>query len=591
MHDPAVTGPDLGPHDPDHLERTEQLRRTSIAGMPDTGPAGAVGRAATSERRPLTILFADIAGSTAIAEKLDPEDWTLIVGEALGRLNAVAARYDGTVARLMGDGILVFFGAPVAHEDDPERAVRCGLDMVREIDGVRGDAHAHHTVPLQVRVGINTGPVVVGMVGGDIAQEYTAMGDAVNIAARMQAAAPPGGVLITAATYKFVAPLVEATDAGPLELKGKTEPVYAYQVTALRRGAVSARGLGGDVHSAMVGRDPQLARLRDAFAVVRARHGRVASILGEPGIGKSRLLAELRTHVESTEPSTRWIEARCLSYGRSLPYHLVLDLVRSCIGVGPTADEPEVRAALEARMKVLFGEAWADPYTYLGHLLSIELEPEVRAGVSTLEFETVKRYVSSLINVLRALSASGPVVLACEDLHWADAASVNVLLQLLPLVNELPLLIVATSRLDRESEGWRLVSSIRDTFGDALIELRLDRLSGDDTRILVANLLQIESLPPATRDHILEKAEGNPFFVEEVIRMLIDRGAIVRDGDRWIATAKAADVEIPDTLQGLLLARIDRLPAESKRTLRVAAVIGRQFGVTMLERLLAAKTG
>ena len=550
-----------------------------------------MGRAATSERRPLTILFADIAGSTAIAEKLDPEDWTLIVGQALGRLNAVAARYDGTVARLMGDGVLVFFGAPIAHEDDPERAVRCGLDMVREIDGARGEAHAQQSVPLQVRVGINTGPVVVGMVGGDVAQEYTAMGDAVNIAARMQAAAPPGGVLITAATYKFIAPLVEATDAGPLELKGKTEPVHAYRVTALRRGAVSARGLGDEVHSAMIGRDPQLGRLRDAFAVVRARQGRVASILGEPGIGKSRLLAELRAHVESVEPSTRWIEARCLSYGRTLPYHLVLDLVRSCIGVAPTADEPEVRAALEARMKQLFGEAWADPYTYLGHLLSIELEPEVRARVSTLEIETVKRYVSSLVHVVRALGASGPVVLACEDLHWADAASVDVLLQLLPLANELPLFIVATSRLDRESEGWRLMSSIRDRFGDALIELRLDPLSGDDTRVLVANLLQIESLPQATRDHILDKSEGNPFFVEEVIRMLIDRGAIVRVGDRWTATAKAADVDIPDTLQGLLLARIDRLPAESKRTLRVAAVIGRQFGVTMLERLLAAKTG
>ena len=550
-----------------------------------------MGRAATSERRPLTILFADIAGSTAIAEKLDPEDWTLIVGQALGRLNAVAARYDGTVARLMGDGVLVFFGAPVAHEDDPERAVRCGLDMVREIDGVGGEAHAQHGVPLQVRVGINTGPVVVGMVGSDIAHEYTAMGDAVNIAARMQAAAPPGGVLITAATYKFVAPLVEATDAGQLELKGKAETVHSYRVTGLRRGAVSARGLGEDVHSAMIGRDAELARLRDAFAVVRARQGRVASILGEPGIGKSRLLAELRAHITAADPNARWIEARCLSYGRTLPYHLVVDLVRSCIGVSPTADEPELRSTLEARMKMLFGEGWEDPYTYLGHLLSIQLAPEVRARVSALEFETVKRYVSSLVSVVRALSASGPLVLACEDLHWADAASVDVLLQLLPLANELPLLIVATSRLDRESEGWRLISSVRNLFGDALIEFRLDPLSGDDSRTLVANLLHIESLPLATRAHILEKAEGNPFFVEEVIRMLIDRGAIVRKSDTWVATAKVADVTIPDTLQGLLLARIDRLPAESKRTLRVAAVIGRQFGVTMLERLLEAKTG
>src|SRR5258708_17696051 len=287
--------------------------------MRDTGPAATPQRVAASERRPLTILFADIAGSTAIAEKLDPEDWTVLVGTALSGLNAIAARYDGTVARLMGDGVLVFFGAPVAHEDDPERAVRCGLDMVRELAALGGaDAHGH-AVPLQVRVGITAGPVVVGMVGSDVAREYTAMGDAVNVAARMQAAAPAGGVMITAATYKFVAPLIEATDAGRLELKGKAEAVHGYQVTGLTRGAASTRGLGHDVRSAMIGREAELARLRDAFAIARARQGRVASILCEPGIGKSRLLAELREHGTAAGARTTWIEGRCLSYGRGRP--------------------------------------------------------------------------------------------------------------------------------------------------------------------------------------------------------------------------------------------------------------------------------
>jgi len=558
--------------------------------MRDTGPAATTGRAATSERRPLTVLFADIAGSTSIAEKLDPEDWTVLVQRAFGRLNEIAARYDGTVARLMGDGVLVFFGAPVAHEDDPERAVRCGLDMVREIATLGPDAH-EDDVPLQVRVGINTGPVVVGMVGSDVAREYTAMGDAVNIAARMQTAAPPGGVMITAATHKFVAPLVDAIDAGRLELKGKAEAVHGYQVTGLRRGAVSARGLGDDVHSAMIGRDAQLGRLRDAFAIVRARQGRVASILGEPGIGKSRLLAELRAHVTASDLNAQWIEARCLSYGRSLPHHLIVDLVRSSVGVAPTADEPELRGALERQTKALFGDAWEDPYTYLGHLLSIQLTPQARSRVAAIEFEAMKRYTASIVGIVRALTVNGPVVVALEDLHWADGPSIDLLLAILPLANELPLFVVATSRFDRESEGWRLISGVRDQFGDALLEIKLDPLSADESRTLVANLLHIESLPQQTRDHILTKAEGNPFFVEEVIRMLIDRGAIERRDDRWIATAQVADVEIPDTLQGLLLARIDRLPPESKRTLRVAAVIGRQFGVAMLERLLEAKTG
>ena len=242
--------------------------------------------AGTSERRPITVLFADIAGSTAIAERMDPEDWTQIVSQAFARMNATVTRYDGTIARLMGDGVLAFFGAPVAHEDDPLRAVRCGLDMARAVD----DLGTELKVDLKIRVGINTGPVVVGMVGTQAASEYTAMGDAVNVASRMQALARPGTVLVSGATHRFVASLVESVDVGALDLKGKTNAVQAYEVTALRTGA-TGRGLSG-LHAPMVGRDAHLGRLRHLFAVAKAGQGRVAAVLGEPGIGKSRLLAE-----------------------------------------------------------------------------------------------------------------------------------------------------------------------------------------------------------------------------------------------------------------------------------------------------------
>jgi predicted ATPase len=286
----------------------------------------------------------------------------------------------------------------------------------------------------------------------------------------------------------------------------------------------------------------------------------------------------------------RWIEGRCLSYGETLPYHLVLDLVRSLIGVSSSADESQVTEALQSVLRDLLGDGWAETYAYLGHLLSLRLTPEQQARLSVLEIEAIKRYVSSLILVLRAVSARGPVVLVCDDLHWADAASVDTLLQVLPSLAAMPVLCILSSRIERRAAGWRLIGGARDVFGDALTEIRLDPLSLEDSRSLVSNLLRIESLRPETRDLILAKAEGNPFFVEEVIRMLIDRGAIVREGDRWIATERVATIDIPDTLQGLLLARIDRLPQESKRTLRVASVIGRQFGVTILERLLEAKT-
>jgi len=545
-------------------------------------------RTGSSERRPITVLFADIAGSTSIAERMDPEDWTALVGDAFTRMNRTIERYDGTIARLMGDGVLAFFGAPVAHEDDPERAVRCGLDMVRAIDELGAAQRAVGASDLRVRVGINTGPVVVGVVGTDKANEYTAMGDAVNVAARMQAMARPGTVLITAATHRFVSTLVETVDVGVLELKGKADAVQAYEVTGLQAGGTHTRGLLG-MRTPMIGRDAQLARLQAVFEVVRARQGRVACVLGEPGIGKSRMLAELRASVERTDGSMRWIEGRCLSYGETMPYHLVLDLVRSLIGVSGSADEQQVAEALQTSLRDLLGDGWAETYAYLGHLLSLRLEPEMQARVSGLEIEAIKRYVASLILVVRAVSTRGPVALVCDDVHWADTASVDTLLQLLPSVAALPVLFVLSSRVERGAAGWRLIAGARDMFGDALTEIRLDPLSPEDSRALVSNLLLIESLPAATRDLVLAKAEGNPFFVEEVIRMLIDRGAIVREGDRWIATEQVAGIEIPDTLQGLLLARIDRLPQESKRTLRVASVIGRQFGVTILERLLETR--
>ena len=545
--------------------------------------------AASSERRPITVLFADIAGSTAIAERMDPEDWTVLVGEAFKRMNMTIERYGGTVARLMGDGVLAFFGAPIAHEDDPERAVRCGLDMVREIDELSAAQKSVDAHSLRVRVGINSGPVVVGVVGTESANEYTAMGDTVNVAARMQGNARPGSVLVTAVTHRFVSALVESVDAGMLELKGKTDAVHAYEITGLKPDAVKSRGLVG-MRAPMIGRDRQLAKLEEIFNIVRAGQGRVACILGEPGLGKSRLLAELRSALHAKDGKVRWIEGRCLSYGETIPYHLVVDLVRSLIGVNASAEESEVARVLEAELQDLLGDAWTENYAYLAHLLSLSLAPEMQSRLSVLELEAVKRYVASLANVLRALSARGPVVLVCDDVHWADSASVDALLQIEAGLAAFPVFLILSSRVERASSGWRLIAGARDMFGDALTEIRLEPLSLEDSRTLVSNLLHIDSLPVETRELVLAKAEGNPFFVEEVIRMLMDRGAIVPEGDRWVATERIATIEIPDTIHGLLLARIDRLPQASKRTLRVASVIGRQFGVTILERLLENKT-
>ena len=572
--------------EPDTREAERQAR--VAAGVPGALADKMRSARVAGERRPVTFLFADVVGSSALTRSMDPEDWTELVNEAFEIMSKSIYRYEGTIARLMGDAILAFFGAPVAHEDDPVRAVRCALDMVHGIDRDLGARVRRELgAEFRIRAGLDTGEVVVGNVGTDLMFEYTAMGDAVNVAPRMQAAAAPGTVLVTAATHRFVAPVVEFVDRGEIEIKGKAEPVHAYEITGMKAAPGRLRGLAG-LESALVGRDQELARLEEAYEVVRAGQGRVACVIGDAGLGKSRLLTEFRSSARARSPELVWAEGQCLSYGQGLPYHVVVDLLRSLVGASATADEREFGDALERLTRDLLGKAGTDTYAYLAHMAGLPLTTDLAARISSAEFGVLQRYVASLHTLVQAMAAKGPVVLVCEDVHWADAASVDVIFQVMPLANELPLLWIVTSRPERGATGWRLVTTARDMFGEALIEVRLAALSTDSTRRLVSNLLEVESLPDAVRDVILEKAEGNPFFVEEVIRMLMDHGAIVERDGRWTATGAIGAVEIPGTLQGLLLARIDRLSPSARRTIRTASVIGRQFPLRVLERLIDA---
>ena len=529
------------------------------------------------ERRPVTTLFADIVGSTSLAETQDPEEWAELIGDTTTAMGRVVDRYGGRVSQVLGDGILAFFGVPVAHEDDPQRAVRAGLDLVREIP-------AHATSPelpgghLLVRVGINTGFVVTRDVSLDGSpSDYTALGDAVNIAERLQTEAAPNTVLIGAATYGFVRESVEARSRGLLMLRGKATRIEAYEVTAWTGGHLRPRGLPG-LGSPMVGRDAELGRLAQALRAVRAGRGRVGVLLGEPGIGKSRLVAELRGH--GNDSTVGWLESQCVSYGQNVPYSAVLRILRAVLGLSEDGSEPP--ALVRDRLLAALGPAGSHVGPHMAQLLSLDLEPVERDEVLRLGPDALRAaYAEGMAALLRS-TIREPTVLVCEDVHWADQPSVDLLTSLLPIIHELPMFLLLLARPDRDAPGWRLVGAARDEFGDALVELRLIGLPEDQSRELVSNLLVIESLPSSTREYILARSEGNPLFVEEVIRMLIDRGVILRDEERWVATEGVLDVDIPETIHGLLLARIDRLPPEIRRTLRVASVIGRQFPATVL---------
>jgi class 3 adenylate cyclase len=549
----------------------------------------------SGERKPVTALFADVVGSTSLAEQMDPEDWTAMINEAFDVMSKAVFRYEGTIAQLQGDAMLAFFGAPIAHEDDPERAVLAALDMVAATEEFARELRQSHGIEFRIRAGINTGPVVVGNVGSDLRYEYTALGDAMNTAARMQTAAEPGTVLVTASTLRLAPGSFDVEDRGEIELKGKADLVHAYRILGRRTAPGPKRGLARvGLESPMVGRGQPLEQLTSLLPIVRTGRGRVAFLIGEPGIGKSRLLAELRRALEgedaaddaaNAEPSA-WVEARCVSYGRNLPYHLLIDLVRSALGLTFNATDDEIRATLDDGLAELVGEDAPDISPYFAHLLALPLRPEEVDRLKVDPEVLQGRYVASILRLLRALSADRPLVLVCEDLHWADPASIQVARQILPLAVKLPVLFIGAMRAETDSAGWELLGEAREAFGDAVTEIRLEPLTEAQSRELVGHLLAIESLPASVRDLILARAEGNPFFVEEVVRMLIEQGVIVLRDDRWIATEAVVSIEIPETLHGLLLARIDQLPEAAKRSLRVAAVIGRQFPVRVLERVL-----
>lgn len=555
------------------------------------------------EKRTVTALIVDVVGSTRLAEQLDLETWMEGMNNAFDLVATIIYKYEGTIVRLLGDSLLAFFGAPVAHEDDPQRTVRAGLEIIELMREYASEFKATHNVEFAVRVCINTGPVVMGPVGDDLRFEYTASGGTVNITSRIKFAGPAMSVLVTGNTYRFIAPYFDCQDLGSLEVKGMTDPLHVFQVKAAREVFGRTRGFA-DLESPMVGRDQELATLFHLCEAIRMGLGRTVLIVGEPGLGKTRLIQEWQKKAEADRlasagkdlggrmPHACWVTGRCVSYGQGLAYRLLIDMVKNLMGISVGSDEPEINAALLELTRRLFGYQYMEVYPYLGHLLSLKLEGEAfERAIITDPRALQTQYLTVVQRILEESTKESPLILVLEDLHWADTSSTELFIKLLPLVSRVPILFCLVTRPEREAAGWKLVSAAREQLGGSLTEIILGNLSEKDSRSLVANLLEIEALPDRVRDLILRKAEGNPFYVEEVIRMLIERGVILHQHGAWIAQQELSEHDIPDNLHGLLLARIDRLPAEARYTLLVASVIGRNFPIKVLSQVLQRSVG
>jgi class 3 adenylate cyclase/tetratricopeptide (TPR) repeat protein len=516
------------------------------------------------ERKQVTVLFADVSGFTALSERLDPEAVYRLMVRAFELILAEVHRYEGTVNQFLGDGVMALFGAPIAHEDHAQRAVHAALGVARAVEGYQEELGARG-IHFRIRQGLNTGLVVVGSIGSDLRMDYTAVGDTTNVAARMQQAAAPGQILIAEATHRLVADYFDARPVGPLAVKGKTEPIAAWEVTAARsprtRVEIQAeRGL-----TPLVGRQRELNILLDGFERAKSGHGQVVFIAGDPGIGKSRLLYELRRQLGE---EAVWQEGHCLSFGQSIAFHPLIDLLRRSFGIEDGDSETTAAAKIDAAVLSL-GEDLRTVLPFVRSLLSVDpgdaavlsMDPQQRRGEI---FDALRRLTA------RAAQAR-PHVVVYEDLHWVDQATEEYLLL---TADSIP-----TSRIFRILTYRQGYAS---PFGERSyhVRLALAPLPAAATVGMAGTMLAAAGLPGNLADLIAHKAEGNPFFVEEVVRSLTE--ATTRQD---IARPPASDVMLPHTIQDVLMARIDRLDETSKRLLQLASVIGRDFPLRLLERI------
>jgi len=523
-------------------------------------PRDTSGNGLPGEMKQVTVLFCDIVGSTPLTERLGPEAMRDLISSFLAISLAEVHRYGGTAPQFTGDGFMALFGAPVTQEDHVQRALLAALAIQRALGGTE-DSRGVDNLELPVRIGIHSGPVVFGPVANRFPMDSTAIGDTANVAARIQQAAEPATILLSEATYELAQSYALVEPVGPLVLKGKADPITAYRLLDVSQARAALRPSTAARRTTFVNRQSDLAVLNDVLLQVESGHRQAVDIIGEPGIGKSRLLSEFRRQLAGERVT--WIEGRCVSYGAAIPYLLMLDLLRSNCGILET-DTPE---SMTVKVRTGLERVGIDPdqdSAVLLHVLGVKDTPTVLAfanpeAVKTKTFE-IFRQVSIKLSVER------PLVLVLEDLHWIDKISEEFLAFLAENIGaenigEARVLMLATYR-----SGYR-PPWIDKSYA---VQLPVRPLSRDDSYNVVRSVLNVERMIELATEEIVAKADGNPLFLEQLT----------------LHAGEARDLRsvlmVPDTIHDVVMARIDRLPEQLKQLLQIAAVIGREFSLRLL---------
>ncbi len=529
------------------------------------------------EHRDVSVVFADISGFTSISESLDPEELTELMNKCFRKLGKMVYRYEGIIDKFIGDCVMAIFGAPIAHEDDPERAVLACLDMQNAIEEINAGLDKS-LKRLQIHSGINTGKVIAGKVGSDLQMEYTVMGDTVNVAQRLKDQAPPGSILVGPETYRRTKHAFDFMPLEPMRLKGKAAMVKPFEVIGKKWGSEFGLSI---VHSDLIGRNQELSLLKQGYDDLIKGRSSILIIKGEIGVGKSRLLYEFRKYLTIYAPEGAIIYGRGFSYESAIPFKSILDSLHRFLIEENVSSREEDKKIIKEKLVALMEEEGVEVLPYLYKFFNIELTEAQKEKVRHLDSHSLQLQIFlAIATLLEKLSDKKPIIFIFDDIQWFDSASIELLNFLLPLIKKRRISFCLSYRLGDLSAITNLLKNIKDEYPDYTKEIPLKNLSPEDSMLLIENLMG-KDVDEGLKRYIIEKSQGNPFFIEEIARNILESEAYKKGKG---LTRK--QIEIPGSIEAAVSSRIDGLNKEAKYLLKIASIIGRNFPETLLEELI-----